>query len=1089
MSKTPNPHIRLITAVLTLAIWPTTVTAETIYVDADAPGPIHNGNSWPKAYNYLQDALADAVSGDQIRMAAGSYKPDTDAAHPEGTGSRAATFALIDGVELYGGYAGFGEPDPNHRDAQLYKTILTGDLNGDDGPDFTNYADNTNHLVTGSNTGATTILDGFTITGGNASGSTGGGMYNNPSGSLTINNCRFENNLASNLGGGMYNRSASNPTITDTQFINNSAATKDGGGIYNHNSNPTFSNCLFSGNSAQRNGGAMCNVSNSNPDIVDCRFSVNFADDNGGAIYNSASTPDVGNCTFTANLTNGNGGGIYNHSSDPCFSNCLFVGNSAENEGGGIYNYYADPQLINSTFNGNSAGAGGGMYNNDSNPELINSIFWGNIDDSSMTESAQINGGSPQVTYSCIQDDDPNDSYIPFDCPDCNNIDDDPMFVQAPSDGGDGWGDDPCTPGPDEGANDDFGDLHLLPGSPCIDTGDNSMADPCSTDLDGNPRILDGNGDEVAVVDMGPYEHEYVPGGPKYCGGTGTAEDPYLICEPNHMQEIGANPDDWDKHFKLIADIDLVGYTGTEFNIIGDPCVPFTGVFDANNHTINNFTYTSTGTDHIGLFVNVGTGGQIKDLRLTNVNVDAGTGEFFGGLVGGSHGTVSNCQVTGSVTGQLTGGGLVGANGGTVSNCYATVYVTGGNNVGGLAGANQGMVSNCQAAGTISGDWDVGGLVGWNGYDTVSNCYATGSVSGETGHVGGLVGWNWYGTVSNCYATGPVSGTSDLGGLVGGDTEGSYTSSFWDSDVNPTLTGIGDGSNPNVIGKTTAEMMQEATFTNWDFSTPIWKICDGAGYPKLWWEYRALDGDVSNDCQVNLVDLAIVSLQWLAWPGEPSADIAPPGGDGEVNDDDLLVVAANWLTGAEVPAGEIIVNLSMDESWMYQNLSGSNNSDLTATASIISDPAGNNSYSYTWEFVLPGDVTIEPSTVTGGGASDTSWNFAAPSVNQPDGLSDSGQAITVRITVTGDDYANSGSAEAQFGIALLGDVNNDKVVNIADRSIINAFWRTGTAGSFTLRDCDINSDGTVNIADRSIANAVWRGQLGQNSVSQPCPLR
>jgi hypothetical protein len=66
------------------------------------------------------------------------------------------------------------------------------------------------------------------------------------------------------------------------------------------------------------------------------------------------------------------------------------------------------------------------------------------------------------------------------------------------------------------------------------------------------------------------------------------------------------------------------------------------------------------------------------------------------------------------------------------------------------------------------------------------------------------------------------------------------------------------------------------------------------------------------------------------------------------------------------------------------------------------------------------------------------------------------QVFTVRVTVTGDDYDNTGQAEAEFGIALLGDTNND---------------------------------GVVNVADRSIANAIWRGILGQNSVSNPCPLR
>ena len=85
--------------------------------------------------------------------------------------------------------------------------------------------------------------------------------------------------------------------------------------------------------------------------------------------------------------------------------------------------------------------------------------------------------------------------------------------------------------------------------------------------------------------------------------------------------------------------------------------------------------------------------------------------------------------------------------------------------------------------------------------------------------------------------------------------------------------------------------------------------------------------------------------------------------------------------------------------------------------------------------------------------------------------------------------AHSATADVQFGIALLADVNNDGVVDVADRGIINAFWRTGLVEGFSLRDCDINCDGVVNIADRSIANAVWRGVLGQNSISSPCPFR
>jgi len=87
--------------------------------------------------------------------------------------------------------------------------------------------------------------------------------------------------------------------------------------------------------------------------------------------------------------------------------------------------------------------------------------------------------------------------------------------------------------------------------------------------------------------------------------------------------------------------------------------------------------------------------------------------------------------------------------------------------------------------------------------------------------------------------------------------------------------------------------------------------------------------------------------------------------------------------------------------------------------------------------------------------------------------------------------------EAEFGIALLGDVNNDGVVELMDRAIVNGFWRTlrlrsgqaGSAGPFSSRDCDLNCDGDVELIDRVIANAIWRGALGQDWVSEPCPMR
>ncbi|UCF43883.1 MAG: hypothetical protein JSV99_02880 [Planctomycetota bacterium] len=221
------------------------------------------------------------------------------------------------------------------------------------------------------------------------------------------------------------------------------------------------------------------------------------------------------------------------------------------------------------------------------------------------------------------------------------------------------------------------------------------------------------------------------------------------------------------------------------------------------------------------------------------------------------------------------------------------------------------------------------------------------------------------------------------------------------------------------------------------------------------------------------------------------------GGSVCVVGSDYAVVGAyygdgNWTDSGAAYLFDVAVlsaSIEMDEMWMYQSLPGQSNSALTAGVSVTDDPMGNTTYSYAWEILLPGDVNLAPVTVTGGGASDAYWTFAARGCDEPGGLSDSGQTFTVRVTVTGDDYGNTGQAEAEFGIALLGDTNNDGVVNVADRSITNAFWRTGSAGAYTLRDCDVNCDGVVNVADRSIANAIWRGILGQNSVGTPCPLR
>jgi len=168
--------MKIAASCLLLVLLPTLGYGKTVYVDADAPGP-NNGTSWANAFKNLQDALVPANQGDEIWVAQGVYRPDKGAGQT--AGDRMATFQLKNRVKIYGGYAGYGQPKPNSRDINAYPTLLSGDLKGNDGPIDTSSStsmrslladpsrqDNAYVVVTGSDTDATALLSGFTITGG-----------------------------------------------------------------------------------------------------------------------------------------------------------------------------------------------------------------------------------------------------------------------------------------------------------------------------------------------------------------------------------------------------------------------------------------------------------------------------------------------------------------------------------------------------------------------------------------------------------------------------------------------------------------------------------------------------------------------------------------------------------------------------------------------------------------------------------------------------------------------------------------------------------------------------------------------------------
>jgi len=531
-------------------LWQASITAggRIIYVDCNAAGN-NDGTSWQNAFNYLQDALAAAQSCDEVWVAKGAYKPDQGAGQTPG--NQNAAFLLKTCVAIYGGFPSGGgnweDRDPNDPNNE---TILSGDLDSND-VDVTDPCDllteltrgeNSYHVVSGSGTNDTAVLDGFTITGGNATGA-GGGMYNDRA-SPTVTNCTFTANSAINYGGGMCNDDGSSPTIRDCTFGGNSAAS--GGGMCNDDgSSPTLTNCAFTTNSAQQWGGGIYNRPfNSNPMLTDCNFIGNSAAF-GGGMCNFISTPTLTNCTFSGNLADANGAGMYNlYDSSPILTNCSFTANWANSNGGGMLNQLSSsPTLTNSTFTANRAlKNGGAMYNhNYSSPMISNSLFICNLSDNFGGVIYNIKNSSPKLTnctltknraispggaiYNSI-DSDPNliNCILWLDTPDEITDDATSKSTVTYSDIKGGWpgegniDKDPCfvdPNGPDDILCTEDDDLRLDSNSPCIDAG-NSNAVPSGiwTDLDGNPRFVDDpdtadSGVGIPpIVDMGAYEFQ-----------------------------------------------------------------------------------------------------------------------------------------------------------------------------------------------------------------------------------------------------------------------------------------------------------------------------------------------------------------------------------------------------------------------------------------------------------------------------------------------------------------------------------------------------------------------------------------------------
>ncbi|MFA7462662.1 MAG: GLUG motif-containing protein, partial [Anaerovoracaceae bacterium] len=441
----------------------------------------------------------------------------------------------------------------------------------------------------------------------------------------------------------------------------------------------------------------------------------------------------------------------------------------------------------------------------------------------------------------------------------------------------------------------------------------------------------------------------------EFAGGDGSAENPFLVADADQLNNVRNH---LDKHFLQTHDINLSGYSGGEgWEPIGDNSTPFTGTYDGNDYSVNNLTIDCN-DNYSGLFGYIAVNGNISDLDLNSVDVTSSS-DYVGGLAGRNNGLIDNCSVSGTVS--INGwyypvGGLIGENHGMITNCSFDGTVEGEDDYcGGLVGWDEGTIIDCHTTGTVRGDDEVGGLVGYkvsgiirgshsectvtalnlnstqtgglvgNNDGEIDGCYALGAVTGND-YVGGLVGFNYSpgGAIVNSYATGSVTGNDYVGGLVGGNGKsitdcyssgavvtpaasantgglagyttaiGVVTDSFWNTETSGKNTSVGG------TGKTTAEMKQQATFTDWDFTT-VWGInsTDNGGYPFLRWQgyvptapaggsngrrtaqipvyqasIRAEDGTETAVAVLVNRDGGIASIEEDPWHGMPQGELA-----------------------------------------------------------------------------------------------------------------------------------------------------------------------------------------------------------------------
>jgi predicted outer membrane repeat protein len=508
------------------------------HVDATAP-PGGSGLTWGDPLPDIHAAFAAAVPGDTIRIAQGTYAPDTG--HPTlPPASRAAYWTYAENVTVEGGYRGLAPGGaPDDRDTDLFATILSGEI-GDPGL----IADNSQTLIR-ANVAGDIILDGLTLTHAYqddpstlVQGHYGSALWTFGSNSIQLHDLRVIDNETVNgslVGqGGAVFIFGTPGTISDCEFSGNRIGGTQfqtvAAGVFIWESDIVFTDCIFEDNVSDGSGGAAyaggIYIEHGYPVFERCGFRDNFAGSGGGAVFhrdawdpvnqpNREGAPLFIDCVFEDNLAN-QGGAAFIWSRRPQdhaqFQNCVFLDNKSVQNGAAIYSNGGGTTVMSVTidgclFAGNEVGFGSGSFTQNgaafdgpgAQASIIHSTLANNLTGRAVlfssfpsgsyliansiirnngTGSLNTSSTSGSIVSSNVQ----GASGLPAAIAQTGVVDVDPLFLNVP-----------------------VRDYRLAPASPMIDFGAAGQT-MLATDLSGGPREVDGDGDCLAAVDAGAYE-------------------------------------------------------------------------------------------------------------------------------------------------------------------------------------------------------------------------------------------------------------------------------------------------------------------------------------------------------------------------------------------------------------------------------------------------------------------------------------------------------------------------------------------------------------------------------------------------------